>query len=126
MSELDLSAPSIDIDVPHLSLHSITIGLDFDGSGSEWAALVRRHPNRGEFVEWTIDDSGAGTPGTIELEDENGDTTTVAVEGTLVVSADSTVLVPGVWYWSLFRDGNTFFGLGKVTVEPVVREPDDD
>jgi len=118
MADLDLSGPSIDIEGDFASVKTITVGLDFDGSGSTWSALVRRHPTRGEFVEWTVDDTDAGTTGTITVDGED-----VAVEGALDISADFTVLSGGVWYWTLFRDGETFFGLGKVTVNSVVEGP---
>lgn len=120
MPTLDLSGPSIDIEGDFASTKTITVGLDFDGAASEWTALVRRRPTSGEFEEWVIDDTDAGTAGTIEVDGED-----VAVEGTLAISADFSVLAHGMWYWTLFRDGDTFFGLGTVTVNRVVEEPDD-
>ncbi len=117
-SGIDFRSPPVPLSGDNASTHTVTLGLDFDGSGSTWTALVRRKPTEGEFHEWTVDDTDAGTETTIDVDE-----VPTVFDGAVAISADFSVLEPGVWYWGVFRDGDTFLGLSTVTVREVVVAP---
>lgn len=115
---INMAAPVVKLKGDLASTHTITIGLDFDGSAYTWSALVRRKPTSGDFFEWTVDDTNAGTPSSITV-----DGVVIPVDGTIAITANFAILTKGTWYWSLFRDNDTFIGVSQVTVLQSIEEP---